>query len=205
MEGGSLPVAQPSAEVIGALNELLQLDYDAIGAYEIAIDELEDRDHATRIAAFKADHERHIRELNTLIERMGGTPHNNPHATAPLKHAMQSLGAMGGDRGILLAWRANELQLRNRYDEWASRALRWPAEAKRLVARNALDEEGHYQWVAGVLREMGVSLDAPGRDRGAGGAFRGGSGSPLVAAVAALTAGYVLGRLLRTRRDPSPD
>ncbi len=155
-QGGRGPSAVSDSEVLEGLNDLLQLDHDAIGAYEIAIEKLDDRDHADQIRGFKADHERHIRDLNETIRALGGTPTNEPHATGPFKQGMQSLGALGGDKGILLAWRTNELQVRTKYDGYASKANFWPAEVKRLVDRNALDEERHYRWVADTLQAMGV-------------------------------------------------
>jgi uncharacterized protein (TIGR02284 family) len=148
--------AASTAEVIEGLNDLIQLDHDAIGAYEIAIQKLEDRDHADQIAGFKRDHERHIRELNQLVAELGGTPVNEPHATGPLKQALQSLGALGGDRGVLIAWRTNELQARTKYDSYASKANSWPSNVKRVVDQNALDEERHFDWVTQVLNRLGV-------------------------------------------------
>jgi ElaB/YqjD/DUF883 family membrane-anchored ribosome-binding protein len=144
------------AEVLDGLNDLLQLDHDAIAAYDVAIEKLEDRDHADQIAGYRRDHERHIRELNQLILNLGGTPKNEPHLTGPFKTAMQSLGGLAGDKGILLAWRTNELQVRTRYDSYASKAMLWPPDVKRVVDGAALDEERHYEWVAGVLHRMGV-------------------------------------------------
>lgn len=148
--------APSTAEVIEGLNDLLRLDHDAVGAYRIAIEKLEDRDHADQIAGFLREHERHIRELNELIAALGGTPVNEPHATGPFKEALQSLGGLAGDKGVLLAWRANELQVRTKYDSYAAKAVFWPNEVKRLIDRNALDEERHYQWVVDVLQRMGV-------------------------------------------------
>jgi ElaB/YqjD/DUF883 family membrane-anchored ribosome-binding protein len=143
-------------EIVEGLNDLLQLDHDALGAYDIAIEKLEDRDHADQIAGFRRDHERHVRDLNELITELGGTPANEPHATGPFKQAMQSLGALGGDKGTLIAWRTNELQVRMKYDSYASKANMWPDRVKRVVDANALDEERHYQWVADVLGRLGV-------------------------------------------------
>ena len=153
-QAGSLTPA--SSEILDGLNDLLQLDHDAIGAYEIAIEKLQDRDNAQQIAGFKRDHERHIQELNVAIAGLGGTPKNEPHATGPFKQALQSLGGLAGDRGLLIAWRTNELQVRTRYDAYASKANHWGADLKRLVDRNALDEERHYEWVTRALQAMGV-------------------------------------------------
>ncbi len=146
----------PTSEILDGLNDLLQLDHDAIGAYEIAIDKLQDRDHADQIAGFKRDHERHIRDLNEAIAALGGTPRNEPHATGPFKQALQSLGGLAGDRGVLIAWRTNELQVRTKYDSYAARANFWGPDLKRLVDRNALDEERHYDWVTRTLETLGV-------------------------------------------------
>jgi hypothetical protein len=146
----------PTSEILDGLNDLLQLDHDAIGAYEIAIEKLEDRDHASQISGFKRDHERHIRDLNEAIASLGGTPKNEPHATGPFKQALQSLGGLGGDKGVLIAWRTNELLVRTKYDSYAAKANFWGENLKRLVDRNALDEERHYEWVTRALEAMGV-------------------------------------------------
>ena len=112
LDAGHAPPA--TAEILEGLNDLLQLDHDAVGAYEIAMEKLHDRDHADQIAGFRRDHERHIRELNELIAELGGTPKNHPHATGPFKLALQSLGGLAGDKGVLMAFRTNELQVRSR-------------------------------------------------------------------------------------------
>lgn len=162
MDSGRKDREAPISEVIDGLNDLLQLDHDAVGSYEIAIEKLENRELAGQIEAFRRDHERHIRDLNEVIVGLGGTPKNEPHATAPLKQAVQQIAAAGGDEGVLMAWRTNELQASTKYDSYAHQAMWWPREAKRVVDRNALDEERHYRWVAAQLgdpepAEIGVA------------------------------------------------
>jgi ElaB/YqjD/DUF883 family membrane-anchored ribosome-binding protein/rubrerythrin len=143
-------------EVLDGLNDLLQLDHDAIAAYDVAIAKLDDRDHADQIAGYRRDHERHVRELNELIARLGGTPSNHPHVTGPFKTALQGLGGLAGDKGLLIAFRTNELAVRTKYDSYASKAMLWPPDVKRVIDGAALDEERHYAWVADVLQRMGV-------------------------------------------------
>lgn len=158
LDGGLAPPA--TAEILEGLNDLLQLDHDAVGAYEIAMDKLNDRDHADQIAGFRRDHERHIRELNELIAELGGTPRNQPHATGPFKLALQSLGGLAGDRGTLMAFRTNELQVRAKYDAYAAKANMWPTHIKRVIDGCALDEERHYRWVSDVLgKDENEALD----------------------------------------------
>lgn len=153
-EAGTVPAA--TAEILDGLNDLLQLDHDAVGAYEIAMAKLKDRDHAAQIAGFLRDHERHIRELNELISELGGQPKNHPHLTGPFKLALQSLAGLAGDRGLLTAFRHNELQVRAKYDTYAAKANFWPNNIKRTIDRAALDEERHYRWVSDVMAAMGL-------------------------------------------------
>ncbi|HEX6910016.1 MAG TPA: ferritin-like domain-containing protein [Longimicrobium sp.] len=158
LDMGTAPPA--TAEILEGLNDLLQLDHDAVGAYEIAMEKLQDRDHADQIAGFRRDHERHIRELNELVAELGGTPANQPHATGPFKLALQSLGGLAGDRGTLMAFRTNELQVRAKYDAYAARANAWPTHIKRVIDACALDEERHYRWVSDVLgKDENEALD----------------------------------------------
>ena len=159
LDAGHAPPA--TAEILEGLNDLLQLDHDAVGAYQIAMEKLHDRDHADQIAGFRRDHERHIRELNELIAELGGTPKNHPHATGPFKLALQSLSALAGDRVALMAFRANELQVRAKYDSYAAKANHWPTHIKRVVDACALDEERHFRWVSEVLgKDENAALDA---------------------------------------------
>lgn len=157
--GTNAPALQ---EVLDGLNDLLQLDHDAVAAYDVAIAKLDDRDHADQVAGFRRDHERHIRELNELVSRLGGTPQNHPHATGPFKTALQSLGALAGDKGLLMSFRTNELQVRTKYDAYASKAMVWPPDVKRVIDGAALDEERHYAWVADVLQRMGIGAGETG-------------------------------------------
>lgn len=146
--------------VIDGLNDLLQLDHDAVGAYDVALENVQDGDHALRIEAFRQDHERHIRDLNDVILALGGVPTNEPHAAAPIRQTLEELVASVGDEALLTVWRRNEQRITGRYTEYAREAVFWPPAAKRVIDQNALDEEKHLRWVEGVL---GVDSDAEAR------------------------------------------
>jgi len=49
--------------LLDMLNNLIHLDFDAIEAYQSAIDRLNRADDKTHLIAFKGDHERHAQEL----------------------------------------------------------------------------------------------------------------------------------------------
>lgn len=213
--------------LVGQLNDLLKLDHDALGAYEVAINALRSEAYQRSLRRFRGDHERHVQELTRLISERGGTPIETPHLTTGLfKLAMQKAGAAGGsDRSILLAFKANERQVRDKYQRMAEAAE--DLEAADILARGADDETRHYGWVVATLEELGVSSDSPlGRvervvevanarfadvtermERGAMSAAQGAKRlakrkdvGGLIAVVAAVGLGVLASRLTRSRR-----
>lgn len=159
---------QAGPELIAELNDLLQLDHDAVQAYTIAIDNIETEMTRSALQAFRDDHERHIQDLTRLIKDHGGMPIDMAHVpTGMFKQAVQSVGAMGGDREILLAFKANERQSRDKYHRAATDTTH-PPEVRVVLERNAADEENHYGWVISRLEELGAGPDSMmGRAEGA--------------------------------------
>ena len=108
-----------NAALIAELNDLLQLDYDAVGAYTLAVSALRDRNLRNTLIGFRQDHECHIAELVELIRARDGVPVRMPHfPTGIFKLLVQAAGSAGGmvggfaggDRAVLLAFVANETQ-----------------------------------------------------------------------------------------------
>jgi rubrerythrin len=153
------------AALAAELNDLLKLDHDAVQAYTLAIRLLENAEYRRQLEAFRGDHQRHIEELSQLIRSRGATPLELPHLpTGAFKLAVQALGAgggvagLGGDRGVLLAFKANERQVRDKY----RRAARQPhaADVTSVLARAADDESRHYRWALETVEELGVAPDS---------------------------------------------
>jgi rubrerythrin len=158
---------ESNAALVAELNDLLMLDHDAFQAYTLAIKLLEDPGYKAQLELFRADHDRHIDELSQLVVSRDGTPLELPHLpSGAFKLAVQAIGAAGGDRAVLLAFKANERQVRDKYRR-AARAVH-PADVTSVLARSAEDEARHYAWVLGTLEELGVTPDSPaGRAEGA--------------------------------------
>ena len=142
--------------LIGNLNDLLQLDLDAVSAYALAIRELDSATRKAVLRRYQSDHKRHVAALKRLIRAHGGAPLAVSHLpTGPFKLGMQALAAAGDDRAVLLAFKTNERQVRDKYRRAASkRGL--PADVARVLKRGARDEERHYRWVEKSLRELRV-------------------------------------------------
>ncbi len=144
---------QTEAGLIAELNDLLQLDHDAAQAYTLAINSLETEAYKETLHQFRGDHERHIDELTQLIRSRGGVTVQMPHLTGAFKLAVQAAGAAGNDRSVVLAFKANERQVRDKYRR-AARAPH-PADVTSVLARAADDEARHYAWALETLEELG--------------------------------------------------
>lgn len=207
---------------IATLNDLLQLDHDAVAAYGIAIDALTNESHRQALREFRADHERHIEEITRLIQNRGGKPLQAPHLpTGVFKLALQKAGALGGQTALLLAFKANERQGRDKYRRVAENSD--DLEVADVLSRAADDEIRHYDWAVRTLIEVGVSPDSTtariervleignaratdvmeGLETGAMALFegvrRGSKEKPLLVAVAAVGAGLLASALGRRR------
>ena len=141
------------ALLVAELNELLQLDYDAVAAYALALKALDHPVHREAVRRFKADHERHIEELTELVREFGGKPLPLPQISSGFKHAVH--GAAADDAAVILAFKANEAVSRDRDRRAASR--QHPADVQDVLIRGARDEQRHFDWVMRTLGELGLS------------------------------------------------
>ena len=136
------------------LNDLLQLDVDAVQAYALTIRQLESRMRKQTVRRYQADHRRHIAELKRLIQSHGGASIAVSHIpTGPFKLAMQAIGSFGDDKAVLLAFKTNERQGRDKYRRAAmGRGL--ARDVARVLKRAARDEERHYRWADKELQKL---------------------------------------------------
>ncbi|HYD99768.1 MAG TPA: ferritin-like domain-containing protein [Alphaproteobacteria bacterium] len=162
------------AALLARLNDLLQLEYDALPSYRLAIALLRTEEYRSALESYLADHERHVEDLSRLIHERGSVALRLPHVpTGFFKLAVQAAGAAGGERAVLLAFRANEQQSRDKYARAAE--AEQPPEVAALLRRHAEDEARHFDWVCATLENLGVGSDTSiGAAVGAFAGFHGG-------------------------------
>jgi hypothetical protein len=79
-----------------------------------------------------------------------------PHATGAFKLAVQAAAALADDRKVLLAFKANEMQVRDKYARAAARTDL--SEGLHATIRRAADDERrHYDWAVRSLEAMGAT------------------------------------------------
>jgi rubrerythrin len=133
------------------LKELIELDYDAVEAYEAAINRLESQEYKAQLNTFKADHERHIKEISALLKQ-----HNIDSPEGPsigkqwLAKGKVILANLIGDTTILRAMMSNEIDTNTAYERVLNHEKLWP-DSKDIIKRGLLDERKHKKWLENVL------------------------------------------------------
>ncbi len=134
--------------VVKKLNNLIQLDFDAIEAYEAAMSKLENDATREQLAKFCEDHDRHVRELSALVDGYGGVAATGPDIKRLLtKGKVVIADLLGGDQAILMAMHANEDVTNKTYEEALSGIGSVRAETRTVLERNLADERRHRAWI----------------------------------------------------------
>jgi uncharacterized protein (TIGR02284 family) len=131
------------------LNELIELDYDAIEAYRAAVARVEDLRDRARLAGFLDDHLRHVRDLSALVRDLGAEPAGCGDLRQILAKGKVVIGGLLGDRLVLEAMKANEADTTAAYERAAAREL--PPPARALVDRHLAEERRHHDWIVDRL------------------------------------------------------
>src|SRR5687768_7194131 len=95
-------------KMVEELNELLQVDLDAVGAYQAAIDAIRELEIKDQLRLFQRDHERHVAELSDLVRKNNGTPRQKPDLQGMLRRGFTKVAGLVGAEACLRAMLSNE-------------------------------------------------------------------------------------------------
>lgn len=124
------------------VQNLLQLEYDAIAAYDATIERLKDPAHSDRIAEFRGDHARHVEDLRELARQMDVHAPTEGDAKSLLTTGKVAIAKLGGDSAVLSAMKTNEDDTVAAYRHAASNAEA-DAAMKGIFERALEDELRH--------------------------------------------------------------
>jgi ferritin-like metal-binding protein YciE len=145
------------AGLLEELNDLLQLEHDAVAAFQGAIDRLEAVQLRNHFRVFKADHEAHTRNLSLLIRSLDGTPVGATEIAGGSSKDRLFFAALADDRDIFLIMRANEEFIAQKYERTLKK-LRGQADSGHAVAQllrgNLQQEQVHREWIASIVSNM---------------------------------------------------
>ncbi len=140
--------------LVNKLNELIQLDFDAIVSYGHAIERCTEVEVRRDLERFRADHERHITELSNLIRQLGGQPialHRDLKGL--VLEGLTTLRSLGGTISLLRAMRTNERLTNRTYAAAADLAVALAARV--VVDQNYADEKRHLKIIESHLDRFG--------------------------------------------------
>lgn len=107
---GSTPQRDPA--LVAELNDLIQLDHDAVAGYTVAINALKRDAYRKQLVAFRADHKRHIEELGACVRRRA-TGHGEGSAHGMAARAVEGINTLIADpmervgREVMRVWEEN--------------------------------------------------------------------------------------------------
>jgi rubrerythrin len=124
------------------VQNLLQLEHDAIAAYDATLERLKDPAHSGRIAEFRGDHARHVEELKEMAARMDIHVPTEADTKSLLTTGKVAMAKLGGDSAVLSAMKTNEDDTVAAYRH-ASENAEADAGMKRVFERALEDELRH--------------------------------------------------------------
>jgi hypothetical protein len=137
-------------EIAGALHDLVQLDVDAVLAYDRAIGALGEGPVPMQLAAFRLDHQRHVLELSKVLLDLGRPPPGGqPDVKGSILGGVTGLRARLGTEHALQAMRSNEQLTTTTYARMLAKPF--PPNVLELIRRNAADEQRHLAWIERAL------------------------------------------------------
>jgi bacterioferritin (cytochrome b1) len=134
------------------VTDFIQLEHDAIAAYETCIERLDASHRRERIAEFLSDHERHLRELHDIARRVGADIPDESGMKSMLTTGKVALAdMMGGDGAILKAMSTNETDTVTAYER-GMRHADLDVESRSVFERAHSDEMRHKSWMEAEAR-----------------------------------------------------
>jgi rubrerythrin len=147
-------------QIIAECAALIRYDYDAIGAYDEAIEALTDYGLRAKLIEFLGDHERHVSDLSAILRRLGGDAPDKPGLGGLTRRTMDPVAGQGSVEGTLRALLRDEEVVAEAHRQRAGREL--PEEVLAVVRRHEENEARHREWLRETLRSRSWE-EAPAR------------------------------------------
>lgn len=140
-------------EFVQDLISLIQLDYDAIEAYEAAINRLQTSQYKEKLTEFKEDHQSHIKNLSPFVKGVGHGAPTGPGMKSLLTQGKVVLANIVGEVGVLKAMKSNELETNKAYQK-INDYRNIPSHLKDSLRKGYEDEKKHLNWIEKELERL---------------------------------------------------
>jgi rubrerythrin len=127
------------------VKSLLNLEHDAIEAYDETIERLEDSMYAQKVSEFKQDHLKHVEKLSAIARQLGVEIPDGT-AKAMLTKGKIVIADLMGDDAILMAMKTNEYDTVAAYENALKKDF-LTAELRACCEQGLADERKHRDWM----------------------------------------------------------
>ena len=140
-------------DLIEAMSNLVQLDIDAVYAYDQAVKEIDDAIIRHRLLKFQDEHRQHIHGLSEQIENLGGqVPERSQDLKGYVIEAFSAIRSFTGLKGALSAMKTTE-EITNRY---YGEVVSWeaPPDVKEALRTYFSEEKIHLYYITNNLQAI---------------------------------------------------
>lgn len=143
------------------LKSLIELDFDAVRAYDAALARLTSDAYRATLSEFRDDHERHTEELSRVLRDGGRTPPKGPDIKRLLTGGKVVLAGLVSDRAILYALKSIERDANVAYER-AAKSHHVPPQLRDLLRASLADARRHRGWLEEQLEDEEPPYASPG-------------------------------------------
>jgi rubrerythrin len=133
-----------------ALQTLVELDYDAVEAYDAAIERLKNLEHKAVLQGFRKDHQRHIQEISDLLVAHGEKAPEKSDAKKWLTKGKVVIAGLVSDNLVLAAMQSNEIDTNTAYEKINAHESKW-VDAENILETAWKDEKRHKAWLDSIV------------------------------------------------------
>ena len=139
-----------NSAIVKELKSLCQLDIDAVHAYNECLKHIDITEVKRDIEQFRADHERHIKDLSALIHSYDEkAPEFSPDLKGYMLDVFSKLRSLTGTEGALKSLKSGENLMNKRYAKAVDAGF--PASIRPVILSNYEDEQRHLAYVEGAI------------------------------------------------------
>jgi rubrerythrin len=138
---------------IDALKSLIKLDYAASASYREAIEHIKSAEFKSQLKEFKADHDRHIKELSDIAQELGYEPPEGAGLKQLLTQGKVMFAELIGDKAILMALKTNEDDTNVAYERLNDHPQKF-LEAEKSLKQGLADERKHRAWIEKTIKSL---------------------------------------------------
>jgi rubrerythrin len=133
-------------DFVEMLCNLVQLDLDAMEAYDAAMARVEKAEYQEQLEAFKGDHVRHSEEVSKIVADLRSKAPTGPGTTQNITTGGAVLADMVGDKRILEALKSNEDDTNKAYERAVEMSRDQPS-GQPVLRAGLEDERRHRAWI----------------------------------------------------------